>query len=401
MGPHRCWGPVGTFNSAPAAAGVTPPIRIESSASSVTEGQTLDLDCLVAGQGQATITWYKRGGSLPPKHQISGSRLRLSQLSVADSGEYVCRADMGSVSREATITVTVTSRDSSSYRLQSPIISIDPHSMAVAPGEDATFKCRVHDGARPINITWRMGPGQHLQGPVTVKEGKSLSVECLGRGEPRPLVRWSRPGSRQKVEHQTLLHMDSQAILQLSPAKPEHAGTYVCTAHSALGSAQARVDISVETAQRHPGAPEVTAPPAVTVVAGDTATLHCTARGEPSPRIEWSKLRAPLPWQHRVVNGSLVIPRAAQQDSGQYICNASSPAGSAEVFVTLDVETHIHLLHPSIFPFLVDSSTTHPPQHMPIYFSPTSSIHPFLVDSSIPAHTHVSISSQTPPSTPS
>lgn len=143
-------------------------------------------------------------------------------------------------------------------------------------------------------------------GPVTVKEGKSLSVECLGRGEPRPLVRWSRPGSRQKVEHQTLLHMDSQAILQvsgvtpgyhgapvgaqcspptlsplhqLSPAKPEHAGTYVCTAHSALGSAQARVDISVETAQRHPGAPEVTAPPAVTVVAGDTATLHCTARG--------------------------------------------------------------------------------------------------------------------------
>lgn len=50
--------------------------------------------------------------------------------------------------------------------LQSPIISIDPHSMAVAPGEDATFKCRIHDGAQPINVTWRMGPGQHLQGTV-------------------------------------------------------------------------------------------------------------------------------------------------------------------------------------------------------------------------------------------
>ncbi|KAM9630106.1 basement membrane-specific heparan sulfate proteoglycan core protein isoform 9-T9 [Morphnus guianensis] len=374
--------------------GSTTPLRIESPSSTVAEGQTLDLNCVIASPAQATITWYKRGGSLPAKHQVSGSRLRLSQLSVADSGEYVCRADTGSVSREATITVTVTSRDSSSYRLQSPIISIDPHSMAVAPGEDATFKCRVHDGARPVNVTWRMGPGQHLQdnvkistngsvisitgahvgnqgayhcvasnrfgvassvvnllvqgaptvsvmppGPVTVKEGKSLSLECLGRGEPRPLVRWSRLGSRQKVEHQMLLHMDSQAILQLSPAKPEHAGTYVCTAHSALGSAQARVDVNVETAQRHPGAPEVTAPPAVTVVAGDTATLHCTARGEPAPRIEWSKLRAPLPWQHRVVNGSLVIPRVAQQDSGQYICNASSPAGFAEVFITLDVET--------------------------------------------------------------
>ncbi|XP_063033259.1 basement membrane-specific heparan sulfate proteoglycan core protein isoform X3 [Melospiza melodia melodia] len=374
--------------------GVTPPVRIESSSSSVAEGQTLDLNCIVAGQGQATVTWYKRGGALPAKHQISGSRLQLSQLSVADSGEYVCRADTGSVFREASVSVTVTSRDSSSYRLQSPIISIDPHSMAVAPGEDATFKCRVHDGARPVNITWRMGPGQHLQdnvkisangsvisisgahvgnqgayhcvasnrfgvassvvnlvvqgaptvsvmppGPVTVKEGKSLSLECLGRGEPRPLVRWSRLGSRQKVEHQTLLHMDSQAILQLSPAKPEHAGTYVCTAHSALGSAQARVDVSVESAERHPGAPKVDVPSAVVVVAGDTAMLVCVARGDPAPRIEWSKLRAPLPWQHRVVNGSLVIPRAAQQDSGQYICNASNPLGSTEAFVTLDVMT--------------------------------------------------------------
>ncbi|NWX94116.1 PGBM protein, partial [Nothoprocta ornata] len=51
---------------------VMPPVRIESSASSVTEGQTLDLNCVVAGQGQATVTWYKRGGSLPPKHQVEG-----------------------------------------------------------------------------------------------------------------------------------------------------------------------------------------------------------------------------------------------------------------------------------------------------------------------------------------
>ncbi|KAK1196704.1 PGBM protein, partial [Pygoscelis papua] len=61
-----------TLNSARAATGVTLPIRIESSASSVTEGQTLDLDCVVASQGQATITWYKRGGSLPAKHQVGG-----------------------------------------------------------------------------------------------------------------------------------------------------------------------------------------------------------------------------------------------------------------------------------------------------------------------------------------
>ncbi|NWU87857.1 PGBM protein, partial [Onychorhynchus coronatus] len=63
-------GPGLTVPSLSPATGVTPPVRIESSSSSVAEGQTLDLNCLVAGQGQATITWYKRGGSLPAKHQV-------------------------------------------------------------------------------------------------------------------------------------------------------------------------------------------------------------------------------------------------------------------------------------------------------------------------------------------
>ena len=61
-----------------------------------------------------------------------------------------------------------------------------------------------------------------------MKEGKSLSLECLGRGEPRPLVRWSRLGSRQKVEHQTLLHMDSQAVLQVSGASHGAAYARMC-----------------------------------------------------------------------------------------------------------------------------------------------------------------------------
>ncbi|NWH67850.1 PGBM protein, partial [Geococcyx californianus] len=59
-----------TLPSVSPAIGVTPPVRIESSSSSVAEGQTLDLNCIVARQGQATVTWYKRGGSLPAKHQV-------------------------------------------------------------------------------------------------------------------------------------------------------------------------------------------------------------------------------------------------------------------------------------------------------------------------------------------
>lgn len=52
------------------ALGVTPPVRIESSSSHVAEGQTLDLNCLVSGQPHAQVTWHKRGGSLPARHQV-------------------------------------------------------------------------------------------------------------------------------------------------------------------------------------------------------------------------------------------------------------------------------------------------------------------------------------------
>lgn len=57
-----------------AASVVIPPVRIESSSSSLAEGQTLELNCLVTGQTHPKITWFKRGGPLPPNHQVQGER---------------------------------------------------------------------------------------------------------------------------------------------------------------------------------------------------------------------------------------------------------------------------------------------------------------------------------------
>lgn len=119
------------------------------------EGQTLDLNCVVAGQAHAQVTWYKRGGSLPARHQVltprmwkgswvvaplevtawqgcvelplgsrkpshtpvmaaqvRGSRLYIFQASPADAGEYVCRAGNG---QEATITVKVTGNQGANF----------------------------------------------------------------------------------------------------------------------------------------------------------------------------------------------------------------------------------------------------------------------------------------------
>uniref|UniRef100_A0A8I6ASH2 Basement membrane-specific heparan sulfate proteoglycan core protein n=1 Tax=Rattus norvegicus TaxID=10116 RepID=A0A8I6ASH2_RAT len=378
------------------APGLAQPIYIESSSSHLAEGQTVDLNCVVPGQAHAQVTWHKRGSSLPARHQTHGSLLRLYHISPADSGEYVCQvAGSSHPEHEASFKITVPASEGSSYRLRSPVISIEPPSSTVQQGQDASFKCLIHEGATPISLEWKTRnqelednvhispngsimtivgarPSNHgayrcvasnvygvaqsvvnlivhgpptvsvlPEGPVHVKMGKDITLECVSSGEPRSSPRWTRLGIPVKLEPRMFGLMNSHAMLKIASVKPSDAGTYVCQAQNALGTAQKQVELIVDTGTVAPGAPQVQVEEAeLTLEAGHTATLHCSATGNPPPTIHWSKLRAPLPWQHRIEGNTLVIPRVAQQDSGQYICNATNSAGHTEATVVLHVESH-------------------------------------------------------------
>lgn len=70
------------------------------------------------------------------------------------------------------------------------------------------------------------------------------------------------------------------AFFQISSAKPSDAGIYVCLAQNALGTAQKRVEVIVDTGAVAPGAPQVQVEEAeLTIEAGHTATLRCSATG--------------------------------------------------------------------------------------------------------------------------
>ena len=45
------------------------------------------------------------------------------------------------------------------------MISIDPPSSTVQQGQDASFKCLVHDGAAPISLEWKTR-NQELEGEL-------------------------------------------------------------------------------------------------------------------------------------------------------------------------------------------------------------------------------------------
>ncbi|XP_072442898.1 basement membrane-specific heparan sulfate proteoglycan core protein isoform X5 [Chiloscyllium punctatum] len=376
-----------SFSSPPLTREGAPIVRVQPRPISVTEGQMLELHCQVTGQPEPMITWYKADGYLTDNHQAEGPVLRILQVTHADDGDYICRAENKFGMQQLKFSVSVTS---TATRALIPIINTGPQDVTVIEGGDASFSCRVVNGAQPFSIEWKTpnepleanvkisgdgsvikitrarqrDQGQYkcvarnrfgsafsimtlvVQGPPTVSisprgpvrlgVGDSVTLECIGMGEPRPTISWRRVNGRQRSN----LPREGNPILTISSARLQDSGTYSCTSSNMFGTVDAQVEVIVERSASRAQAPQVTAEqPSLTVTAGQIATLHCSATGYPTPIIQWSKLRAPLPWQHRIANGSLVIPNVGLQDSGQYICNASNSAGFNELFITLDVET--------------------------------------------------------------
>ncbi|XP_041062394.1 basement membrane-specific heparan sulfate proteoglycan core protein isoform X1 [Carcharodon carcharias] len=380
-----------SFASTPSTREGAPIVRAQPRPVSVTEGQMLEIRCQVTGQPEPMITWYKADGYLTANHQVEGPVLRILQVTRADDGDYICRAENIFGMQQLKFSVSVTSTAS---RDLIPIINTGPQDVTVIQGNDASFSCQVVEGAQPFSIEWKTpnepqqdnvkfssagsvititrtrqrDQGQYkcvarnrfgsassimtliVQGPPTVSVsprgpvrlgvGNSISLECIGMGEPQPAISWSRVRGRQRNNMGRQLPREGDPILTITSARLQDSGTYSCTSANSFGTAEAQVEVIVERSASTPQVPQVTSEePSLTITAGQVATLRCSATGYPTPIIQWSKLRAPLPWQHRIVNGSLFIPNVGLQDSGQYICNASNSAGFAELYIQLDVET--------------------------------------------------------------
>ena len=130
--------------------------------------------------------------------------------------------------------------------------------------------------------------------------------------------------------------MYNNSVIKLLGVRKTDSDNYICTARNKLGSAVKRTVLVVITL------PQLTVKPPVKVVviSGDILTLNCGATGDPQPVISWKRLGAKLPvGRAQQVNGALVIRDITTNDTGNYICVATS-AGVFDV----DAVTYVHVI---------------------------------------------------------
>ncbi|CAL4072121.1 unnamed protein product, partial [Meganyctiphanes norvegica] len=116
-----------------------------------------------------------------------------------------------------------------------------------------------------------------------VREGTRVTLNCDARGNPEPIIHWSRlEGSLAKLQQ----HLQQHQQLVLPNVTHEASGTYTCSADNGLGlsfSASASASLVVE----YP--PHVIAEQK-TVRSGEGGYLEmvCLVSGEPKPRVRWT-----------------------------------------------------------------------------------------------------------------
>ncbi|XP_024301015.2 roundabout homolog 2 isoform X2 [Oncorhynchus tshawytscha] len=368
----------------------------------VSKGEPATLNCKAEGRPNPTVEWYKDRERVetdrddPRSHRMllpSGSlfflRIVHGRRSKPDEGVYTCvaRNYLGeAVSRNASLEVAILRDD---FRQA-------PSDVVVAAGEPAVLECVPPRGHPEPTVSWKRNNarvsskddrismrggklmisytrksdagmyvcvGTNMVGerdsdpaelvvyerPVLIRrpvnqvvmEEETVDFLCEVHGDPAPTIRWRREEGelpRGRFE----IHSDNS--LRLTRVRGEDGGTYTCMSENSVGKTEASATLEVHVP------PQITIKPQDQISAqGCSVTFRCGTRGNPSPAIFWKKEGSqmllfpgqPLSQSGRYsvsMSGELSITDVHLEDSGYYICQAISVAGSVLTKALLEVE---------------------------------------------------------------
>lgn len=241
----------------------------------VNETNTASLLCSTSGNPTAQISWSKINGSLPSnrtKVRLDGL-MQITDVRTSDSGKYKCVAQ------------NILGKDEKTARL---VVRSKPK----------------------VSLSF---------GPTYVEKGKNVTLpKCHVTSFPPAVITWSRV--RGELAHSRTVMENGQ--LSIIRAQKRDFGLYECKASNILGHDSALTNLGVLDLPRF----TINPPAQLDVGKGENISVPCQGTGDPQPIITWVKDNSELPVGRSQVsaNGTLQMWNVKDEDSGIYICSATS-----------------------------------------------------------------------------
>ncbi|XP_035525495.1 receptor-type tyrosine-protein phosphatase F-like [Morone saxatilis] len=168
--------------------------------------------------------------------------------------------------------------------------------------------------------------------------GGEISFECQATGNPKPRVSWVKRGMKISFQHFEIIEFDEGAgsVLRIQRLRaPRDDAIYECVAENTEGNVSVSARLSVIQEDRLPsGFPNIDTGPQLRMVERNrTATMLCSASGNPGPEITWYKDFLPIDPSasngriKQLRSGALQIDNSEDADQGKYECVASNMKG--------------------------------------------------------------------------
>ncbi|XP_066497040.1 matrix-remodeling-associated protein 5 [Hoplias malabaricus] len=277
----------------------------------VSYGGDLRLDCRASGSPEPRIIWRTPAKKLIDEHYSFDHRMK--------------------VFSNGTLTVkSVTEKDKGDY------LCVARNKM----GDDYVLL--------KVNVMMKAAKIERKQlNDHKVQYGMDLKVDCVASGLPNPEIRWSLPDGT--LVNSLMQSNDSgvrrrryvvfeNGTLYFNEVGMKEEGDYTCYAENEIGKDEMKVHIKVIAA-----APTIrnNVYEVIRVLYGDTVSLTCSAKGEPTPSITWlspSNRIIPLASDKYQVSsdGTLLIHKVQRFDIGNYTCSVRNSAGIDRKVVRVD-----------------------------------------------------------------
>ncbi|XP_075954719.1 obscurin [Anarhichas minor] len=356
--------------------GGVPRFLTRPKAFSVCAGKDATLSCTIVGSPTPLITWEKdklkltSGGRFKTVDDGDVYRLTIYDLTLEDSGQFMCRAKNSVGEAYAAVTLKVALPTEMAQR--APAFMVKPSSARVGLGDDVVFHCRVV--AYPeANFDWEKD-GRYLGETNRIKivsdsDGSILkiqSVRNLDSGtytcRAQNTVGRSHAAAALAVDAQDSRHLaadkNTSLLSHLQKRKEEmkkDITIYRNEDSRSFVSSSSKVDVtdssrslSLEHELRASALaklPKGVFTRTCTVTEGKHAKLSCFVTGHPKPHIIWrkdgtniSEGRRQVIYEDHAENFILKILYCKQTDNGLYTCNATNMAGQTYSAVLVTVK---------------------------------------------------------------